>query len=144
MTSHVYDPPVQSPVSISRDDPRHPLYGMVNTAMSHDQMQTQRVANTERIKAVRTITPAKAEAMAKSFDNLQAQVIETFNKATLLLNQNQQMHQIVTVSRDVIMVAEKIAETGHLTKETAQELVQALRFLPPLEVIDQMILLYSN
>lgn len=144
MTTHVYDPPAQSPLSISRDDPRHPLHGMVNTAMSIDQMQVQRAANTTRIKAVRTITPAKAEAMAKSFDNLQQQVIETFNKATLLLNQNQQLHQIVTVSRDVIMAAEKIAATGHLTEETAQELVQALRFLPPLDVIDQMILLYAN
>lgn len=145
MSTNVQDPThMSAPSTIARDDPRHPMYGLVNRSMTLDQMNEQRAANTARLRQVRTITPAKAEAMAKQFDVLQQQVIDTYNKATILLHQNQQLHQVVTVSRDIMMVAEKIARDGHLSEESAQELVQALQFLPPLAIIDQMILVFNN
>lgn len=129
---------------IPRNSPQHPLAGQViqpQTAAQADEVRRQNVA---RIGKIRVMSPQKAQALGQAFDTLQRENIDTVNKAKVLLHQNQQMHQMLHVMRNIAVVAEQIVDAKHLTETHYAELAGHVRFLPPLEVVDTMLRLYDN
>ncbi len=129
---------------IPRNSSQHPLSGQIVQPQTADEANEVRRQNVARIGKIRVMSPQKAQALGQAFDTLQRENIETVNKAKVLLHQNQQMHQMLHVLRNIAVVGEQIVDSKHLTEIQYAELAGHVRFMPPLEVIDQMLRLYDN